>query len=140
MWKRYGRANTIYICAYQDTTENLWVVESGFTLDKMMRLYLNFYKLPLTHTSYYIKFPEWIAKRKTVINSKNNNEECFELAAVAALHPEVIWKKPERYLSCSMMKISIKSKGLLTFYKGNTKSKRSVTSVLKSLITLSIES
>ena len=112
MWKRYGRAKTIYICAYEDTTENLRVVESGFTLDKMMHLYLNFYKLPLADTSYYIKFPEWIAKRKTVINSKNNNEECFELAVVAALHHEVIWKKPERIFKLHHDEDQYKKQGL----------------------------
>ena len=112
MWKRYGRANKMYICAYQDTTENPRVVESGFTLDKMMHLYLNFYKLPLADTSYYIKLPEWIAKRKTVINSKKNNEECFELAVVAALHLEVIWKKPERIFKLQHDEDQYKKQGL----------------------------
>ena len=76
--------------------ENPRMPESGFTLDQIMHLHINFYKLALTRGSSYIKLPEWIAKKKAVINPKNNNEQCFKWAVIAALHHEEIAKDPQR--------------------------------------------
>ena len=70
--------------------------ESGFTLDKIMHLNINFYWLALTGGSSYTKLPTWIASKKAVINSKNNNEQCFKWAVIAALHHEEIKQNPER--------------------------------------------
>ena len=39
-------------------TENPKFPESGFTLDKMMHLYINFHRLVLTRGSSYIELPE----------------------------------------------------------------------------------
>ena len=75
--------------------ENPRMPESGFTLDQIMHLHINFYKLALTRGSSYIKLPEWIAKKKAVINPKNNNEQCFKWAVIAALHHEEIAKDPQ---------------------------------------------
>ena len=49
--------------------------ESGFTLDKIIHLYINFHKLALTRGSSYIKLPKWIAKniQKLTINSVLND-------------------------------------------------------------------
>ena len=52
--------------------------ESGFTLDKIMRLHIIFHRLALTRGSSQIKLPEEIVKKKAVINPKNNNEEYFK--------------------------------------------------------------
>ena len=57
--------------------------ESGFMLHQIMHLHINFHKLALTRGSSYIKLPEWIARKKTVINPKNNNEKCFKWAVIA---------------------------------------------------------
>ena len=39
-------------------TENPKFPESGFSLDKIMHLYINFYRLVLTRGSFYIELPE----------------------------------------------------------------------------------
>ena len=73
-------------------TENPKFPESGFTLDKIMHLYINFHRLVLTRGSSYNELPEWMKSKKAVINSQNKDEECFKWAVIAALHHEEIKK------------------------------------------------
>ena len=40
--------------------ENPRMPESGFSLDKIMHLYINFHRLALTRGSSYTELPEWI--------------------------------------------------------------------------------
>ena len=42
-----------------------------------------------------MKLPKWIVSRKVVINPKNNDEECFKWAIIAALHHEDFKQNPE---------------------------------------------
>ena len=44
-------------------TENPKFPESGFTLDKIMHLYINFHRLVLTQGSSYIDLPAWIISK-----------------------------------------------------------------------------
>ena len=44
--------------------------ESGFMLDQIIHLNLNFNKLVLTRSSSYIELPKWIAFKKAAINQK----------------------------------------------------------------------
>ena len=77
-------------------TENSKFPESGFTLDKIMHLYINFHRLVLTRGSSYTELPEWIKNKKAVINPQNKDEECFKWAITEALHHEDIKHHPER--------------------------------------------
>ena len=43
-----------------------------------------------------MELPEWIKSKYAVINAKNNNEECFKLAIIAALHYKEIKHHSER--------------------------------------------
>ena len=71
--------------------------KSGFTIDRIMHLDVNFHKLQLTRGSSYITLPSWIASKKAIINPTNeNDEECFKWAVTAALHHEEINNNPER--------------------------------------------
>ena len=49
-------------------TENPKFPESGFTLDKIMHLYINFHRLVLTRGSSYTELPKSIKNKKAVIN------------------------------------------------------------------------
>ena len=49
-------------------TENPKFPESGFTLDKIMHLYINFHRLVLTGGGSDTDLPEWIKSKKAVIN------------------------------------------------------------------------
>ena len=77
-------------------TENPKFPESGFTLDKIMHLYINFHRLALTRGGSYIELPKWIKSKKAVINPQNKDEECFKRAIIAALHHEEIKNNLER--------------------------------------------
>ena len=77
-------------------SENPKLPKSGFTLDHIMHLDIDFHKLQLTRGGSHIELPEWIAKKKAVINPKNTDEECFKWAVIAALHHEEISNNPER--------------------------------------------
>ena len=77
-------------------TENPKFPESGFSLDKIMHLYINFHRLPLTRGSSYTELPGWIKSKKAVINPQNKDEECFKWAVVTALHHEEIKKDHQR--------------------------------------------
>ena len=77
-------------------TENPKFPESGFTLDKIMHLHINFHKLALTRVSSYIELPKWIKSKKAVINPQNKDEECFKWATIAEIHHEEIKKDHQR--------------------------------------------
>ena len=70
--------------------------ESGFTLDKIMHLYIKFHRLALTRGSFYNESPEWIKTKKAVINPQKKDEECFNWAVIAALHHDEIKKDHQR--------------------------------------------
>ena len=78
--------------------ENPRIPESGFTLNKIMHLYINFHRLTLTRGSSFIELLEWIKTKKAVINPQNKDEECFKWAVDAALHHEDIQHHPERII------------------------------------------
>ena len=77
--------------------ENPALKRSGFRFDEVLFLYVNFYQLNLTRGSSYLPLPDGIAKKKAIINPKNeNDEECFKWAVIAALHHKEIKYNPER--------------------------------------------
>ena len=77
-------------------TENPKFSESGFTLDKIMHLYINFQRLTLTRGGSYTDLSKWLKGRKVVINPQNKDEECFKWALIEALHDEDIKHHPGR--------------------------------------------
>ena len=88
-------------------TENPKFPESGFTLDKIMHLYINFHRVALTRGGSYIELPKWLKSKKAVINPQNKDEECFKWAVIAALHHEVIKDNLERISLLSLIKNNI---------------------------------
>ena len=60
-----------------------------------MHLDIDFHQLVLTRGSSHVELPEWIARKKAVINPKNEEEECFKWGLIAALHYEEISDHPE---------------------------------------------
>ena len=78
-------------------TENPKFPESGFSLDKIMHLYINFHKLVLTWDDSYNELPKWLKSEKAVINPQNKGEECVKWTVIGALHheeieTEALWK------------------------------------------------
>ncbi|XP_057310212.1 uncharacterized protein LOC130648190 [Hydractinia symbiolongicarpus] len=61
-----------------------------------MHLGIDFHKLQLTRGSSYIDLPAWILREKAVINPRNEDEECFKWALIAAMHHGEIANNPQR--------------------------------------------
>lgn len=77
--------------------ENPRMSDSGFTLDHIMPLHINFLKLVLRRGSFYTKLPEHIAIKKAVINPKKNYEKCFKWAVTTALNLKEMDHHDERF-------------------------------------------
>ena len=77
-------------------TEHPKFPESGFALDKIMHLYINFHELALTRGGSYIELPKWLKSKKALINPQNKDKECFKWAVIGALHHEEIKKDHQR--------------------------------------------
>ena len=77
-------------------TENPKFPESGYSLDKIMHLFINFHRLVLTRGSSYTELLGWIKNKKVVINPQNKDKECFKWAIIGASHHEDIKDHPER--------------------------------------------
>ena len=71
--------------------------KSGFTLDSIMHIDIDFHKLVLRQGSSYIPLLGWIANKKPVINPNNEGDDkYFKWAVIAALHHAEIAKDPQR--------------------------------------------
>ena len=92
--------------------KNPKMLESGFSIDKITHLYINFNRLVMTRGSSYNELPEWIKSKKAVINPQNKDEECFKWTVIAALHHEEIKKDHQRISRLRTYKKQYSWKGL----------------------------
>ena len=59
--------------------------DSKFVFDSVIHMDINTHRLNLTRGSSYIQLPDWLAKKKTIINPKNLDLKCFKWSVIAAL-------------------------------------------------------
>ena len=64
--------------------ENPALENSRLRFDDVLYLDVNFHQSNLTRGSSYLPLPDWIAKKKAIINPQNDDEECFKWAIIAA--------------------------------------------------------
>ena len=64
--------------------ENPALLNSRFIFVEFLYLDVNFHQLNLTRGSSYLPLPDWLARKKAIVNSHNNNEECFKWSVIAA--------------------------------------------------------
>ena len=76
--------------------ENPALLNSRFVFDEVLYMDANFHQLNLTRGSGYLPLPDWLAKKKAIINPKNEDKECFKWAVIAASRWEEINNNPER--------------------------------------------
>ena len=76
--------------------ENPALRNSKFVFDKVLLMDVDFHRLNLTRGSSYIPLPDWLMKKKAIINPKNSDMECFKWAVIAAMKWEEIGNNPER--------------------------------------------
>ena len=88
---------------------------SDFTFDSVQLMYYKCHKVNFTRGGPYIDSPDWIKKKKAIINSKNTDDICFQYAATVALDYEEIESHSDRVSSIKQFinrrdKLSIKRK------------------------------
>ena len=67
-----------------------------FEFDGVNFLYYDFNKISLNRGGSYIDSPKWLKDKKSTINSKNNDDKCFQYAVTLALNLDKIKKDPQR--------------------------------------------
>ena len=65
--------------------ENPALRDSKFVFDRIMYMDIRRYRLNLTRGSSYIPLPDWLAKKKAILNPKDLDEKFFKWAVIAAL-------------------------------------------------------
>lgn len=77
--------------------ENINLPSSGFVLNRIIKMEIDYTKLKLTRGSSYIELPKWIKNKKAIINPINKKDnECFKWSVIASLHHSDIKQNPER--------------------------------------------
>ena len=75
--------------------ENPALLNSRFRFDEVLFLDISFHHLNLTRGSPYLPIPDWLARKKAIINPRNEDEECFKWAVITALKWTDIKSHPE---------------------------------------------
>ena len=76
--------------------KNPALLNSRFRFDEVLFLDVNFHHLNLTRGSSYLLLPDWIAKKGSIINPQNDDEECFKWSVITALKWTDVTSHPER--------------------------------------------
>ena len=76
--------------------ENPALRNSKFVFDRVSHMDIDFHTLNLTRGSSYLPLPDWLMKKKAILNPKNSDMECFKWAVIAAMKWEEIGNNPER--------------------------------------------
>ena len=91
-----GEIATAMIEHMEQQIENPALRDSKFVFDGVIHMNIDFHRLNLTRGSSYIPLPEWLAKRKAIINPKNSDMECFKWAVIATMRWEEIDRDHQR--------------------------------------------
>ena len=75
--------------------ENPALSDSKFVFNEVVHMDVDFHRLNLMRGSNYLPLPDWLARKKAIINPKNSDLECFKWAVIAAMRWEEIGKNPE---------------------------------------------
>ena len=76
--------------AFSDIEKRIekWAREgSGWTVTKVLNVYLDFAKYTPLKGSSYLDLPDKLKSKKAIINVKNNDQKCLMWALLSALHP-----------------------------------------------------
>ena len=84
------------IAHMHEQIENPALANSRFVFDEVLPIDTDFHQLNLMRGSRYIPLPDCFARKKAIINPKNEDQECFKWAVIAASHWEEIGKNSER--------------------------------------------
>ena len=74
--------------------ENPALLNSRFVFDEFLYLDVNLHQLNLTRGSSYLPLPDWLGRKKAIVNPHNDDEECFKWSVIAAENAGM--KDPQR--------------------------------------------
>ena len=74
--------------------ENPALLSSRFVFDEFLCLDVNFHQLNLMRGSSYLSLPDWLARKKAIVNPHNDDEEFFKWSVITA--EKVGMKDPQR--------------------------------------------
>ena len=74
--------------------ENPALLNSRFVFDEFLYLDVNFHQLNLMRGSSYLPLPDWLVRKKAIVNPHNDDEECFKCSVIPA--ENVGMKDPQR--------------------------------------------
>ena len=73
-------------------------------------LYYHLQKIGLKRRGSYVDLPKWLKNKKATINSKNNDDNCFQYALTVALNHKQSENHLERISNLKLLLISITGK------------------------------
>ena len=76
--------------------KNPALLNSRFVFDEVLYIDVDFHQLNLMRGSSYLPLPDWLARKKAIINPKNEDQECFKWAVITPSRWEEINNNPER--------------------------------------------
>ena len=85
----YQNADTGYIEGSESINNQLQLInfpKSGFKYKKILYMDVNFSEIRLIRGSSYVELVKWIRDKKAIINPKNEDNQCFKWAVIAALY------------------------------------------------------
>ena len=74
--------------------ENPALLNGRFVFDEFMYLDVNFHWLNLMRGISYLPLPDWLARKKAIVNPHNDDDECFKWSVITAENAEM--KDPQR--------------------------------------------
>ena len=80
----------------KEQIEDSALLNSRFIFKEVLFTNVNFHQLNLMRGSSYLPLPNWLARKKAIINPKNKDQECFKWAVIAASRWEEINNNPAR--------------------------------------------
>ena len=86
---------------------NKKMIGSEFIFDSVNLLNYHLQKTSLKRARSYIDSPKWLENKKATINTKNNDDNCFQYALTLALNYQDIKKTLKEYQKLSLLLISM---------------------------------
>ena len=77
--------------------ENPALLNSRFVFNDFLYLDVNFHQLNLMRGSSYLPLPDWLVRKKVIVNPHNDDEECFKWSVITA--EKVGMKKDPQHVS-----------------------------------------
>ena len=74
--------------------ENPALLNSRFVFDEFLYLDVNFHQLNLMRGSSYLPLPDWLVRKKVIVNPHNDEEECFQWSVITVENAGM--KDPQR--------------------------------------------